>query len=173
MKSDLENGIKYDTISPQGSFDYNITTPFRAIGSIGFVIKKLALLNVEYEYVDYTYAQLHSSPNVFSEVNSTIRSKYTSTGNLRVGAEVRLDPVAIRLGYALYGSPFNNNENKNANRTSYTGGIGYRDDNYFIDFAYVFTKYTEYNYLYDSPKATAVENKYKNSSFMLSLGLRF
>lgn len=173
MKSDLENGIKYDQISPQGSFKYSITTPFRAIGSLGFVIKKLALLNVEYEYVDYTFAQLHSSPNVFSDVNSTIRSKYTSTGNLRIGSEVRLDPIAIRLGYALYGSPFSSNENKNANRTSYTGGIGYRADKYFIDFAYVFTKYTEYNYLYDSPKATAVENKYKNSSFMLSLGLRF
>ena len=173
MKSDLENGITYDTISPQGSFDYTITTPFRAIGSIGLVIKKMALLNIEYEFVDYSYAQLHSSPNVFSEVNSTIRSKYTATGNLRAGAEVRLDPIAIRLGYALYGSPFSSNENKNANRTSYTGGIGYRADNYFIDFAYVFTKYTEYNYLYDSPKATAVENKYKNSSFMLSLGLRF
>lgn len=174
MKSDLENGITYDTISPQGLFEpYTITTPFRAIGSIGFIIKKLALLNVEYEYVDYTYAQLHSSPNVFSDVNSTILSKYTSTGNLRIGSEVRLDPIAIRLGYALYGSPFSSNENKNANRTSYTGGIGYRADKYFIDFAYVFTKYTEYNYLYDSPKATAVENKYKNSSFMLSLGLRF
>ncbi len=173
MKSNLDNGITYDTVSPEGSFDYRITTPFRAIGSVGFVINKIGIINAEYEYADYSYAQLHSSPNVFSEVNTLIRSKYTATGNLRVGGEVRFDPIAIRLGYALYGSPFKSNENKNANRSSYTAGIGYRQDYFFIDFAYVLTKYDEFNYLYNTPKATIVENSYKNSSFMLSLGLRF
>ena len=173
MKSDLDNGIKYDTVSPEGSFDYRVTTPFRAIASVGFVIKKIGLLNVDYEYTDYTYAQLHSSPNVFSDVNSLIRSKYTGAGNLRVGGEVRLDPIAIRVGYALYGSPFKDNENKGANRSSYTAGIGYRQDHFFIDFAYVLTKYTEFNYLYNTPNGTIVENSYKNSSFMLSLGVRF
>ncbi len=172
MKSNLD-GVSYDTVSPQGSFDYRVTTPFRAIGSLGFIINKMAILNVDYEYVDYSYAQLHSSPNVFSDVNKVIRDKYTSTGNLRVGGEVRLDPIAIRVGYALYGSPFKANENKNASRSSYTAGIGYRQDYYFIDFAYVHTQYTEFNYLYTTPKATSVENKYKNSSFMLSLGFRF
>ena len=119
MKSDLENGIKYDTVSPEGEFDYRVTTPFRAIGSVGFVINKIGLINAEYEYVDYSYSQLHSTPNVFSEVNTLIRSKYTSTGNLRVGGEVRLDPIAVRLGYALYGSPFKSNENKNAKSISF------------------------------------------------------
>ena len=173
MKSDLDNGIKYDTVSKEGEFDYRVTTPFRAIGSVGFIINKIGIINAEYEYVDYSYAQLHSTPNVFSEVNTLIRSKYTSTGNLRVGGEVRFDPIAIRLGYALYGSPFKNNENKNASRSSYTAGIGYRQDHFFIDFAYVLTKYTEFNYLYNTPTATIVENSYKNSSFMLSLGVRF
>lgn len=176
MKSDLENGIKYDTVSPEGEFNYRVTTPFRAIGSAGFIINKIGILNVEYEYVDYSYAQLHpvqNEPNVFSDVNTLIRSKYKSTGNLRVGGEVRFDPIAIRLGYALYGSPFKNNENKNANRSSYTAGIGYRQDHFFIDFAYVLTKYDEFNYLYSTPNSTIVENSYKNSSFMLSLGVRF
>lgn len=173
MHSELDNGIKYDTVSPKGSFDYSATTPFRAIGSIGFIISKYGLLNVDYEYIDYTYAQLNSSPNVFGDVNSSIRSNYTSTGNLRIGGEVRLDPISIRAGYALYGSPFNGGENKNADRTSYTGGIGFRENNYFIDFAYVLTKYTEYNYLYDSPDISPVKNDHTSSSFMLTFGLRF
>ncbi|MES2591076.1 MAG: hypothetical protein V4608_04240 [Bacteroidota bacterium] len=172
MKSDLE-GVSYDTISPKGSFDYRITTPFRAIGSLGFVIGKIALLNVDYEYVDYTYAQLNSSPNVFSPVNRTIRSKYTSAGNLRVGGEVRFDPFSFRAGYALYGSPFKNDENVNANRSSYTLGVGFRENNYFIDFAYVLTQYTEYNYLYDPSYVSSVKNNYRNSSFMLTLGTKF
>ncbi len=172
MKSNLET-VSYDTVSPKGAFDYRITTPFRAMGSLGFIIDKYALLNIDYEYVDYTYAQLNSSPNVFADVNKTIRSKYTSTGNLRVGGEVRFDPFSFRAGYALYGSPFAKDENKNASRSSYTAGIGFREDNYFIDLAYVFTRYIEYNYLYDPALVSSVKNNYQNSSFMLTMGVRF
>jgi long-subunit fatty acid transport protein len=173
MKSDLEGGIKYDTSSQEGKFDYSITTPFRAIGSIGFIINKNALLNAEYEYIDYASAQLYSHPNVFSDVNSAIRSKYTSTGNFRAGGEVRFDPLAFRIGYAFYGSPFRNGNNSNASRSSYTAGIGFRDNNYFVDFAYVYTRYTEYNYLYDPALTSSVKNNYRASSFMLTLGVRF
>jgi hypothetical protein len=174
MSSDLDNGdVHTDLKSKDGSFDYTVTTPFRAIGSLGFVVLKNALLNVDYEYVDYSYAQLSSSPNVFSDVNKTIRSNYTSTSNLRVGGEVRLDPITIRGGYALYGSPFLGGENKNASRSSYTAGLGFRENNYFIDFAYVFTKYTQYNYLYDPALVSSVKNNYQNSSFMFTFGVKF
>ncbi len=173
MKSNLDNGITYDAKSPDGSFNYTITTPFRVLGSLGFVVNKNALLNAEYEYVDYTNMQLNSHPNVFSDVNNTIHSKYTSTGNVRVGGEIRFDPLVFRAGYALYGSPFKDGPNSNANRTSYTAGIGFRENNYFIDFAYVFTKYTAYDYLYDPLLVNSVKNDFHNSSFMLTLGVKF
>jgi long-subunit fatty acid transport protein len=174
MKSDLDNGIHYDAKSKQGLFDYTITTPYRLIGSIGFVINKIALINAEYEHIDYSMAQLYSRPNVFGEVNSTIRRKYTNTNNIRVGAEIRLDPIALRAGYALYGSPFKFGDNKNASRSSYTFGIGLRNDNFFLDFAYVYTTYKEVGYLYDpSLIKTPYTNTYTNSSFMTTLGLRF
>jgi len=174
MKSDLDNGIRYEEKSQQGLFDYTIITPYRLIGSIGFVINKIALINAEYEHVDYSMAQLYSRPNVFTEVNSTIRRKYTNTENIRLGAEVRLDPIAIRAGYALYGSPFKMGDNRDANRTSYTFGIGFRNNNFFLDFAYVFTTYKEVGYLYDPQIAgTPYKNTYTNSSFMTTLGVRF
>ncbi len=173
MKSDLENGNTYDNSSPQGSFDYTVTTPFRTIGSLGFVINKIGLLNVEYEYVDYSTASLSSSPNVFSDVNKTIENKYTATGNLRIGGEVRLDPIAFRLGYALYGSPFAKNENNTASRTSYTAGVGFRQNNYNIDFAYVLTKYSQSNYLYDPSIVNASKSDYSASCFLLTFAVRF
>lgn len=175
MQSDLEDGYTYDTVSPDGSFDYRIITPFRAIGSIGFVINKLALINAEYEYVDYSSAQIHSTPEYFSDVNATIRSKYAAAGNLRVGGEVRFDPFAFRLGYALYGSPFNGGDNANANRSSYTAGIGFRQNSFFMDFAYVLTMYKENSYFYDPSVATVnpVTGNYRGSSFMLTFGVRF
>ncbi len=176
MTSDVDtNGtaLSGSQDSPKGTFSYTVTTPWRAIGSVGFILKKNALINVEYEYVDYSYAQLHSTPNVFSDVNNTIHNKYTATGNLRAGAEIRMDPFAFRIGYAYYGSPFKDGDNANANRMSYTTGVGYRHNKFFMDLAYVFTKYTEYNYLYDSPNLPSVKNDYKASSFMVTVGVKF
>jgi long-subunit fatty acid transport protein len=173
MESDLDNNIKYSDSSADGSFRYSIITPFRALGSFGFIIHKMALINAEYEYVDYSKAQLNSHPNVFSDVNKTIRTKYTATGNLRIGAEIRFDPIAFRVGYALYGSPFRSGDNVSAYRSSYTGGIGYRVNNFFIDFAYVHMNTDETSYLYDPAISQPVKTNNKNSSFMLTLGARF
>jgi len=175
MSSNLDSGKTYNAESPQGSFDYSATTPFRAIGSIGFVINKIALLNVDYEFVDYTTAQLNSSPEVFTDVNKTIRSKYTATGNVRLGGEIRFDPFAFRLGYAFYGSPYKNGDNVNANRTSITAGFGFRENNYFIDFADVFTYYTTYDYLYNPSglNLESVKNEFSSSNLMLTFGFRF
>jgi hypothetical protein len=173
MVSDLESK-SYTQKSPEGTFTYSISTPFRAIASAGFIIEKRGLLNVEYEYVNYKNARLSSTPNVFSDVNTFIRQQYTSAGNLRIGGEVRLDPISFRAGYALYGSPFASGLNKAADRSSYTAGIGYRKNAFYMDFAYVLSKHLDYSYLYDpSLNDNVVQNKYTSSSFILSFGVRF
>ncbi len=174
MKSDLET-IKYDTVSPKGVFDYSVITPLRAIGSLGFIINKIGLLNIDYEFVDYSGAQLNSSPNVFVDVNKTIRSKYTPAQNIRIGGEVRIDPLVFRAGFALYGSPFRAGENINSDRKSYTAGIGFRENNYFIDFAYIYTKQNSFSYLYDPAglELNSIETNNRNSSFMLTFGIKF
>ena len=175
MNTDVDSGKVYNNASPNGKFNYSVVSPFKAIGSLGFVIEKRALINVDYEYINYAAMQLHSSPEVFTDINNSIRSNYTSTSNLRVGGEIRFDPLAFRLGYALYGSPYNNGQNVNATKTSYTAGIGFRQNNYFIDFAYAFTMYTAYDYLYDPTglNLNSVKNEYSSSNFMLTLGLKF
>lgn len=173
MYSNLENKT-YTVESPDGNFNYSITTPFRAMGSIAFVINKIGLLNAEYEYVNYRNARLSSTPNVFTNVNKYIRDQYVSAGNIRVGGEVRFDPIAFRLGYALYGSPFKSGLNKEAGRSSYTAGIGYRKNAFFMDFAFVLNKRTDYSYLYDPNFNNAVvKNNYTSSSYVLTFGVRF
>lgn len=164
----------YDTLSPKGAFDYRITTPMRAIGSIAFLYQKRAMLSVDYEFVDYSSGRLRSTPNVFYEVNPLIRDKYTATSNIRAGAEVRLDPVALRLGYALYGSPFKAGVNlPEAARNSVSAGLGFRDENYFIDLAYVLTKYSENYYLYDPAITKPVKNDFSSSNFLVTIGWKW
>lgn len=171
--SDLESR-KEKAESPQGNYNYFITTPFRAIGSLGFVIGKRGLINADYEYVNYKNARLNSSPNVFSEINSFIREEYRSTGNVRVGGEIRLDPFSLRGGYALYGSPFARGKNMDAKRSAYTIGLGFRKNAFFIDFATVVASYKDYSYLYDpSFNNAVVENHYLSLNFLFTFGFRF
>jgi hypothetical protein len=172
MQSNLDS-VSHQSDTVKGKFNYSITTPFRAVGSLGFVLDKIGMLNVEYEYINYSTASLNSHPNVFGDINTSIHNNYKATGNIKIGAEVRLDPVAFRVGYALYGSPYKSGDNANATRSSYTFGIGYRRQVFYIDAAYVFSKYSEKNYLYDSALLDPVATTYKSSSFMITCGWRF
>lgn len=164
-------GLSYD--APSGSYDYRLTTPMRLMSSVGFIIAKKALIAVDYERVDYSTASLNSSPNTFIDQNESIRAKYKAANNIRAGAEWRLDPFALRAGYALYGSPYKAGVNTDAGINSYSAGFGIREEEYFLDFAYVYTRYAENYYLYDPSLVSPVKNTFTNAGFLVTLGFRY
>ena len=168
-----DNGESTSSSSPSGSFNYRLTTPMKVIGSLGFVIAKKGIVGIDYEMVDYSSATLSSTPNVFSDQNTTIRKNYKTANNLRAGIEWRVDPFSIRAGYAYYGSPYQTGINTDASRMSYSAGFGIKEDGYFIDFAYVLTQYSENYYLYDPSLVSPAKNTMRSSSFMVTLGFRY
>lgn len=169
-------GFSSSAKSPQGTFDYSLTTPMRAIGSLGFVIGKMGMINADYEYVDYASTRLHSTSYDFINENQAISNKYTSAGNIRVGTEWRiLNPMSIRAGVAYYGSPYKQGVGNDGSRICYTAGIGFREANFFLDLAYVYVQTKENYYFYD-PSVAYVDpsvNTSKSSSVMMTLGLKF
>jgi hypothetical protein len=168
------NSFKSGTAdSPQGTFDYSLTTPMRAIGSLGFVIKKIGLINADYEYVDYSAARMSSSKYNFLNENTAIRDKYTQANNFRLGTEWRLHPMSVRAGVAYYGTPFKKGTGNDGARISYTAGFGFREENFFIDFAYVFTMTTENYYFYDATITSPSVNNSKSSSALMTMGFKF
>ncbi|HVA98739.1 MAG TPA: hypothetical protein VNG53_07590 [Bacteroidia bacterium] len=172
------HGNQYYAASPSGNYNYYLTTPMRAIGSVAFIIAKKGLISADYEFEDYSTASLTSNdPGVFTNVDNTVQRKYTSAGNIHVGAEYRIvPPVSIRAGYALYGNPFSSepaNAGINGQRTSYSAGFGIRNHNMFADFAYVYTMYNQTYYLYNPMLVNPAQNSMVNSSYMLTIGLRW
>lgn len=159
--------------SPSGNFNYTIVTPLRAIGSIAFVIGKKGIVSADYEFVDYSDARLRARPQVFFDQNDAIRLKYTAAGNLRVGAEYRIQPISLRAGFALYGNPYATGITNEDIRTSFSGGIGYRDpdDRFYVDGAFVRTMWTENYYFYEG--ANAVSNKTGATNVMVTVGFRY
>jgi len=164
--------------SPQGEYKYKLTTPMRFIGSLAFVIKEIGFINAEYEYAGYSQAKFKASDYGFDAENNAIKNAFKGVHNIRVGTEWRLSRISLRAGYAIYGSPYNNNLN-DGKRESYSGGIGYRGKNFEVDFAYVRSIMKEDYYLYsysntnlDPPveiQSNAVKNTFTDQNFVLTV----
>ena len=88
MTTSFDNGTSYSDDSPSGNFDYELTTPMRAVGSIAFVFGKYGFISADYEFVDYAESRLRSKNYKFFQENDDIRQKYTSQSNIRLGAEL-------------------------------------------------------------------------------------
>jgi long-subunit fatty acid transport protein len=168
-----DNGQDYTEQSPEGKFDYNLNTPFRALGSVAFVIAKKGLVSADYEMVDYTSANLSSSQYGFSYENEAIVTKYARTGNIKIGTEWRFEEWSLRGGYGMYGNPFASGMGQDISRSTYSGGIGYREENFFIDAAYVYTTWKEKSWPFNPNKIEPVNGKVLNTQIMLTLGVKF
>jgi hypothetical protein len=174
MTTTFENSAYNGTVeSPTGLYDYSLVTPMRAIGSLGFVIKKIGLIGVDYEFVDYRSATLRSDKYKYIEENKAIRDKYMEGSNIRVGTEWKLAPVSLRGGAAYYTSPFKKGTGNDGSRMDYTAGIGFREENFFIDFAYVYSQTSENYYFYDATVTSPSVNDSKSSSVLMTLGFKF
>ncbi|WP_156180740.1 OmpP1/FadL family transporter [Rufibacter radiotolerans] len=166
-----------------GEFEYNLTTPFKASGGAAFFIGKNGFLTADVEYVDYSNANLNSDES-FQDANQNIKSLYNSAMNYRLGAEARLDVFRVRAGYALYGDPFKDS-GVDQKKTFLTGGIGLRQNNYFIDAALVYSTYksvytpyvnsefNDQNSEFYQVLTPTVENKHKNTNFVATFGWNF
>jgi hypothetical protein len=172
----FDNGDNYAYPSPYGTYKYKLTTPMKVQGSLAFLFGKHGLISGEYEYVNYAKTKFNSYDyyDEYYNVNNTISSSYTAGHNFKVGTEWRTGPFSFRAGYRYYNSPYQDGINDGA-RNAYSGGIGYKQKFYFIDFAYVFTKSVEDYYFYgtDNISVNPVVNELIDHRFMLTLGTRF
>jgi len=171
LSSEFDDGRSYLASTPNGRFNYELNTPMRLIGSIGFVIGEFGLISADYEFVDYSEARLRAKDYKFFEENDAIQSNYRAHNNLRFGGELRLEPITLRGGYAIHGSPFKSGIN-DGQKTSVSFGLGLREKDYYMDIAYVYSKATEDYYLYNPLLAKPVTNTFNTNSILLTLGVK-
>ncbi len=160
--------------------DYSVTTPYKLIGSVGLVISKFLILSGDIEYIDYASMRMKGEGFDLSGENELIREVYTQNVNLKTGAEMRLGSIYFRGGLGYYGSPFEKDEeNVDAFKFSYSGGIGVRSDEMFFDIAFQYTNYDERTFLYTTNDENGVyrDNPVnfdnKNMRIMTTVGFKF
>jgi long-subunit fatty acid transport protein len=145
---------KYEASNSPMRYKYTLTTPFRVITGVAVQIKKLALLSLDYDYVNYSMAQFSKASDGYnySNENQSIKDILKSTSNVRLGAEFRISNIYLRGGYSYYGKAFKSTEpNKNLNYQGPSIGFGFRQQRFYFDMAYSRLSGTSKYYMYDDP----------------------
>lgn len=138
-------------VKPELQFKYNITNPYRAMGSIGTVFGTgdiKGFINADLEYVDYLSAEYDGTAHsddpseieYTQEVNQDVANSLKSATNFRIGGELAYDIFRLRAGYYRFHTPFARDSEAN---NSYSIGAGFRGDRFYMDFAIQFADSTE------------------------------
>jgi hypothetical protein len=161
--------------SPLGYYDYRLRTPFRAMGSVAFIIGQYGLVSADYEYVNYSQAKFNSNNDSYTDINGQISSTYKSWGNIRVGTEWCLADFRIRGGFAYFSNPYSGTmaTNNNTERFQISGGLGYRSRYFFADLSYVWSKMNQNYYLYDPSMVPPAKLTLYSNTVLTTIGFRF
>lgn len=158
-------------------FEYNLRAPFRINYGVAFFFKKYGFISADVEQVNYGQARLNTSSddiNFESKNNSDIKNTYKKAFNYRFGGEVNIGSFALRAGYAIYGDPFKNTI-IDRSRTSITGGMGYKIENYYVDLAFINTAYKNLYtpYTLNNNTEPRVNTNYQFNTVLLTIGTKF
>jgi hypothetical protein len=194
MTTDTEAyaGVKSETSDAlnsgnAGIREYNQTTPWRFIGSASFVLrdindtkKQRGFISADVEYVTHGSSRFTAATgadadarNYYRVVNDAIKDIYKANFNIKVGAELKFDPIMVRAGFAHFGSPYRSKE-LNASRMQLSGGLGIRTKGIFIDltYAHFINRDVSFPYLLNDKPNTFAEWRNNRGIAMLTIGVK-
>lgn len=177
-------------------YDYRLNTPWKFNVSMGTTLENLVAIGAEYEYQDYSSAQLKDVGGFELGGQAEVKDFLKDVHTFRVGMEARIMPqLSIRAGYnystaafqdyaynplSLYGTSteFNNTQDKN----TFTVGLGYKGSVIYADLAYKYDIYKsdfcafDSNYNFETGEtdllpAAKVDNS--RHQLLFTLGARF
>ncbi len=175
------NGVPetFEALSPISNFSYNYISPFRVVGSVGFMLGKIGFVSGDLEYVDYAAGQFAYNEDSENEraINEEITTTLGSAVNLRVGGEIRAGIFSVRAGAGYSMSPYQDTyEGAGEGRLNLSAGIGLREKNLFIDFG---IRNNSYNSSYspytisDDVAGPEIDNRISQTQLVGSIGFRF
>ncbi|WP_113635420.1 OmpP1/FadL family transporter [Nubsella zeaxanthinifaciens] len=161
-------------------FSYNLRTPLKASLGSSYVIGNRALISADIDFVDYSTIKFSSSDGgdtqIIANNNRDVRQLFQSAINYRIGGEVKVtDFISLRAGYGNNGSAYKDDKDEQYFATQfYSGGLGYRNKNYYFDVAYqrvnTHSTFSPYQLQGLEPVAEATNNK---NNVFLTFGVRF
>lgn len=173
MTTYYDNGENSGVYSETVDSRYTLRTPFRAIGSLAFLIKKRAFISGEYEYTGYNMARMTDNTYDYVSENEAIQAKYGACHKVRVGAEVYItNAFLLRAGYNYRTSGYKAGVNSDVAHTA-SAGLGFRTKHFIFDLAYVFKTQSVNMWLYDADYVNASTVKTNTHRVVATIGCKF
>lgn len=172
------------------TFKYDLMTPFKAIGSISYVIREIedvtkqrGFLTADVEYVNYKASSFtpfdeantaQSDIDYLKNLNKAIDNAYKGTFNFRAGGELKFTTVMFRLGAAYYGNPYKDINGEKGSKLNLSGGLGYRNKGVFVDLTYVHSinKDVQFGYRVASLPYYGANIKNTTGNVLLTVGFK-
>jgi len=162
-------------LGAQTQYNYNLTTPMKAIIGAAAVINGQGIVSADYEYVDYSTISVNSADlgsGYTAPLNSAISQDFMQANNLRFGFEWVLYPISLRAGYSIYGNPYNQSTvGYSSIRNTYSLGVGLKVNHVAFDIAYTLMQYSEQYQSYS--EATPATLKTNISNVILTMAYTF
>ncbi len=198
MEADLENYLDDGQISVATtndiytsngvdipSYRYDLVSPWKfmlsgsyMINAVADVTRQKGFITADLEYVTHRSSRFNSGANedqaYYRGVNDAIKLSYKNALNVRVGGELKFNTFMTRLGFAYYGSPYEEKEFK-AKKMNVSGGVGYRNSGIFLDLTYVhgINRDVDFPYRLSDKANTYAELKNNNANLILTFGVKF
>ncbi len=177
ISSEFDDGMQYSAQNEPMRYSYTLTTPFKATAGVALQFKKLAIVSLDYEFTDYRIARLSKGSDGYNyyDENQTIKNSLKPASNIKLGTEFRFGNLYARGGFAFYESAFAGSEiNKGLNYSSLSLGAGFRQQNFFIDIAFVnFTSSMKYMMYFDPGYLEPATINTARNTFSVTLGSNF
>lgn len=166
---------------PIGKYKYRLRTPAKWTASVGYVIRRMAAIDVDLEFVNYPGNTFRSTrdfaydpePNDYAYQNQEIKDLLRPVLNLRIGGEVVIaQNYFLRAGFAHYPQPYKKEFSGSYQATSiYSLGAGVRIGSLLnIDLAY---KLQNNNFDYIAYEGSTAHFKQSSNYFVASLTFHF
>jgi hypothetical protein len=154
---------------------YKLTTPFKASVGAAIFLGKLGFFTADIEYLDYKNIWLNSKDFSMDADNNYISNNFSEGLNLKLGAEIKLDALRFRAGYALDQVPLTADLSYKSSNQRISGGVGILLEAFYADFTIVNTQvngsYTPYTLADSSQPSVKVWSN--NFTGLLTIGYKF
>jgi hypothetical protein len=143
------------------------------------VTKQRGFVTADIEYVTYASSRFNSAndqndANYYNSINDAIKVAYKNALNVRLGGELKFNTLMTRLGFAYYGSPYDD-KNLKAHKMNVSGGVGYRGNGIFLDLTYVqnLNRDADFPYRLSDKANTFADVRNNNGNVILTFGVKF
>lgn len=139
VRSNLSGELPADVVDPRiTNFyePYKVQTPSKFTGSLAYVFGKKGLISMDYSFKNYSTTKFKpANDSYFGDLNRSMNSLLTNSGELRIGAEYKINALSLRAGYRMEESPYKD-KTTIGDLTGYSAGLGYNFGSTRVDVAY-------------------------------------